>query len=148
MVYFKEIDRAELNAIEKVYCKQRKSPLLIGSVKPHAGHAESCAALISLVKVLIAMETSTIPATLSYETPNPEIRGLTNGSFEVVTTNKQWTSEYAAVNVLGACNNFGHIVIKRNPKTKNLVRGDVPVLLPISTRTENGIINILKRVSI
>lgn len=81
-------DERELNAIEKVYCKNRKNPLLIGSVKTNTGHSEASAVMFSVAKVLIAMEQGIIPANLQYNTPNPNIKGLVDGSLEVVTKNR------------------------------------------------------------
>lgn len=117
-------------------------------MKTQTGHSETCAALFSLVKVLLSMEADMLPATLQYQTPNPEIRGLTNGSFEVVADNRKWNSAYAAVNAVGICNYYGHIVIRRNPKDKALSPVDIPVLLPVSTRNEEAVTNILGKVSI
>lgn len=120
---------------------------MIGSVKTITGHSEASASLFSLVSVLLAMENKTIPATIQYDTPNPEIKGLHNGSFEVVTSNRPWTSQYAAVNALGINTYYGHIVLKANVKEKVPVKMDLPMLLNVSTRTETGIKEILDTVN-
>lgn len=140
----KEIDKRELNALEKVYCKDRPKPLSIGSVKTITGHAEASSALFSVVKTLVAMEKEIIPATLQYTTPNPEIKGLVNGNLEVLTTNKEWEPTFAAVNALGTSSYFGHVVFKANPKKKVLKKINYPVLLNASTRTEEGINKIME----
>ncbi|KAF2886148.1 hypothetical protein ILUMI_20026, partial [Ignelater luminosus] len=100
---------AELNALDRVYCKNRDRPLLVGSVKSNAGHAEASAVLISLAKVLIAMESGTIPANINYELSNPKIDSLLKGRIELVL----------------------------NQKAKKL--DNLPRLINISTRTEEGI---------
>lgn len=120
---------------------------MIGSVKTQAGHSESCCTLFSLVKVLISMEEEMIPATLQFENPNPEIKGLINGKFEVVTKNTKWSSDYAAINGIGINNYFGHLIIKRNPKAKNMIKCDLPPFLPISTRTEDTVQKMLAKVT-
>lgn len=56
---------------------------MVGSVKTNAGHTEAAEAIVSLVKVIIAMETGTIPATLHYKTPNKNIPALINGKIQV-----------------------------------------------------------------
>ncbi|XP_057655807.1 fatty acid synthase-like [Diorhabda carinulata] len=140
----KEIDKRELNALERVYCKNRPKPLSVGSIKTITGHAEASSALFSIVKTLLAMETETIPATLQYTTPNPEIKGLLNGNLEVLTTNKKWEPTFAAVNALGTSSYFGHVVFKANPKKKVLKKINFPVLLNVSTRTEEGINKIME----
>lgn len=143
----KETDRKELEALERVYCKNRKNPLLIGSIKTNTGHSEASAALFSVVKVLIAMETETIPATIQYENPNPEIAPLLRGTIEVVTENRKWGAKYAAVNGIGLDSYYGHILLKANDKRKVQVPDTIPRLILASTRTETGIKEILDTVS-
>ncbi len=44
-------DPQEADAITKVFCKHRKEPLLIGSIKSNMGHAEAASGLAALAKV-------------------------------------------------------------------------------------------------
>ena len=44
-------DPEELNAIDKVFCPGRKTPLKIGSGKSNFGHAEPASGLCSIAKV-------------------------------------------------------------------------------------------------
>nr|XP_023020295.1 fatty acid synthase-like [Leptinotarsa decemlineata] len=140
----KLMDKAELNSLERVFCPNRKKPLLLTSVKTITGHSEASSSLFSIVQALLAMEEEVIPATLQYETPNPDIPGLTNGNLQVVTKNTEWSSDYVAVNSLGLDSCFGHVVFKRNPKKKVHRKLDLPMLLLVSTRTETGIKEIIE----
>ncbi|CAG9858377.1 unnamed protein product [Phyllotreta striolata] len=141
----KNIDKAELEALEKIYCKNRPSPVPVGSVKTVTGHAEPTAAMFSIVKTIVAMETGVVPATLQVEEPNPEIKPLRDGSIELVTTNKKMSINYAAVNALGTGAHFGHLILKANPKAKKPLKPvELPTLLIASTRTEEGIMKILE----
>lgn len=135
----KEVDEAELTAIDRVYCKNRTKPLLIGSVKPNTGHAEASAISMSLAKVLVATETGLIPATLSYKTPNPNIAGLVEKRLEVVTKNKGWDGGLMAINGIGLASSYGHILIRANPKITKVQVDSLPRLVCTSTRTEDGI---------
>ncbi|KAK4881873.1 hypothetical protein RN001_005192 [Aquatica leii] len=139
----KEVDEAELTAIDRVYCKNRKNPLLIGSVKTNTGHAEASAAFVSLAKVLVATETGLIPANLNYETPNPNINGLVEGRLQVVTKNTNWEGGLIAINGIGLASSYGHVLLKPNPKFKKPPMNNLPKLIGISTRTEQGIQDIL-----
>ncbi|CAG9765257.1 unnamed protein product [Ceutorhynchus assimilis] len=139
-------DERELNAIEKAYCKNRKTPLLIGSVKTNTGHSEASAVMFSVAKVLIAMEQGVIPATIQYEKPNPNAKGLIDGSLQVVTKNTPWKPTYAAINAIGLDSYYGHLVLKANQKTKQTQHDDLPKLVVASTRTEEGIKDILEKV--
>src|SRR5699024_5830847 len=49
-------DPQEVNSIADFFCKNRKEPLLIGSVKSNMGHSEPASGLCSLAKIIIAME--------------------------------------------------------------------------------------------
>lgn len=55
-------DPEEINAIEKVFCKDRQTPLLIGSVKSNLGHSEAAAGICQIAKVRVV----TISKTLYY----------------------------------------------------------------------------------
>ncbi|KAF2887919.1 hypothetical protein ILUMI_18254, partial [Ignelater luminosus] len=130
---------AELNALDRVYCKNRDRPLLVGSVKSNAGHAEASAVLISLAKVLIAMESGTIPANINYELSNPKIDSLLKGRIEVVAKNREWNPCLAAINGIGISSSYGHILLKASSKPKSKKLDNLPRLINISTRTEEGI---------
>lgn len=75
-------DPAESAAIDAVIASapNRVGPLLVGSIKSNAGHAELASGLMSVAKVIIALERACIPANLHYVTPNPYISGLTVNS--------------------------------------------------------------------
>lgn len=136
----------ELEALERIYCKDRDTPLLIGSVKPNTGHSEASAALFSIVKVLIAMDSGIIPANIQFNKPNPEIPALTNGKIKVVTENTKWDGGYAAVNGIGIDSYYGHVLLKSNPKGKKPKTDDLPRLVCASTRTETGIKAIIETI--
>lgn len=76
-------DRQELNAISDVFCVGRTSPLLIGSVKSNVGHTEPVSGLVSIAKVIYALETGVIPANINFETLNHNIPKLVSGELEV-----------------------------------------------------------------
>lgn len=76
-------DPQEVNAIAELFCKDRSTPLLLGSVKSNMGHSEPASGLCSIAKVLIAMERGEIPANLHYDTPNPDIPALNDGRIQV-----------------------------------------------------------------
>lgn len=80
-------DPQEVNTIADVFCKDRNSPLLIGSVKSNMGHSEPASGLCSIAKVLIAMESGVIPPNLHYQNPNPDIPALSDGRLEVSYVN-------------------------------------------------------------
>lgn len=142
------VDKTELEALDQVYCKNRKSPLLVGSVKTNTGHSEASAAMFSIAKVLIAMEAGVIPANIQYEKPNPEIKPLVDGRVKVVQENTPWNPDLAAVNALGIDSYYSHALFKANPKIKKDLNDGLPRLVVASTRTEEGIKEILNTISV
>jgi len=68
-------DPIEAHALAAALCEDRseEAPLLIGSVKTNLGHLETAAGVASLVKALLVLKHRHIPASLHFETPNPNI---------------------------------------------------------------------------
>jgi acyl transferase domain-containing protein/NADPH:quinone reductase-like Zn-dependent oxidoreductase/acyl carrier protein len=68
-------DPIEAHALAEALCKDRpqEAPLSIGSVKTNLGHLETAAGLAGLVKGLLVLRHGCIPASLHFQTPNPNI---------------------------------------------------------------------------
>jgi fatty acid synthase len=76
-------DHEELKAMALAFCKERKTPLLVGSVKSNMGHSEGASGLCGITKVIIAMETGFIPPNLHYNNPREGVEELVNGQMKV-----------------------------------------------------------------
>jgi fatty acid synthase len=76
-------DLEELKAITQAFCKDRKKPLLLGSIKSNMGHSEPPSGLCGITKVIIAMETGFIPPNLHYKNPREGVESLVNGQLKV-----------------------------------------------------------------
>ena len=68
-------DPIEAHALAQALCRDRapEKPLLIGSVKTNLGHLETAAGLAGLMKAMLALKHRRIPASLHFNTPNPNI---------------------------------------------------------------------------
>lgn len=148
-----EGDKEELNGIASVFCgdndstgKQgRREPLLIGSVKSNVGSSEPVGGLVSVIKILLAMENGILPPNLHFKTPNPNVPALKDGRLRVVDKLTVWNGEYAAINSFGIGGTNAHLVLKRNGKEKtfdkrqNVHASGLPRIVAVSGRTEDAV---------
>ncbi|CAH0395950.1 unnamed protein product [Bemisia tabaci] len=68
-----ERDKKEIEVIREVFCKNRSSPLVLGSVKSNVGHLESASAGVSLIKAILALSKSKVPPTINIDSPLPTL---------------------------------------------------------------------------
>src|SRR5213596_1863459 len=66
-------DPIEAHALAEALCKDRSTPLPIGSVKTNLGHLETAAGVAGLVKAMLVLKRKQIPANLHFDEPNPNI---------------------------------------------------------------------------
>ncbi|XP_011703203.1 PREDICTED: fatty acid synthase [Wasmannia auropunctata] len=135
-------DPEELLAVEKVFCKSRSTPLLIGSVKSSLGHAEPASGLCQVAKVLLAMETGILPANLHYNRPREGLTALEDGRLKVITESTPWDGGYVGISSFGFGGANCHIILKSNSKKKinnGAPSDDLPRLVTVSGRTEDSI---------
>lgn len=134
-------DPQEVNSITDFFCKDRKTPLLIGSVKSNMGHSEPASGVCSIAKMLIAMESGVIPGNLHYKSPNPDLYGIVDGRLKVVDRNTPWNGGIIGLNSFGFGGANAHVILKSNPKPKVLapVIDSVPRLVVVSGRTPDAV---------
>lgn len=133
-------DPQEVNSITDFFCKDRKNPLLIGSVKSNMGHSEPASGVCSIAKVLLAMEEGVIPGNLHYTAPNPDLYGIVDGRVKVVSQNMPWEGGIIGLNSFGFGGANAHVIMKSNPKPKSTTPvGDIPHLVVASGRTTEAV---------
>ncbi|TEY69066.1 hypothetical protein BOTCAL_0117g00140 [Botryotinia calthae] len=99
-------DPIEIRGIGNVFVDGTdRQKLLVGSVKPNVGHSEAASALASIIKVCLAMEKRTIPATISVRKLNPKI-DFKGGRIDVVQKMTPWPNGFAACRA--SVNSFGY----------------------------------------
>lgn len=110
-------DPIELRAMARIYGKGHtaEQPLLIGSVKSNIGHTEAAAGVAGLIKVLLSMQSGTIPPHLHFRNPTTAVdwRQL---PVQVTATETAWpcaaTREpIAGVNSLGWSGTNAHVIV-------------------------------------
>ncbi|KAH6985281.1 hypothetical protein EDB80DRAFT_823232, partial [Ilyonectria destructans] len=109
-------DPIELRGITNMFLKDSKrDSLLIGAVKTNVGHAEAASAMASIMKIVLAMELGTIPASIGVKNYNPNIN-FSNGRLQVVKDTLEWPTGYhvrrASVNSFGYGGANAHAIIE------------------------------------
>ncbi|KAG7203853.1 hypothetical protein KM043_017907 [Ampulex compressa] len=139
-------DPEELAAIDKVFCKDRDTPLKIGSVKSNVGHTEPVSGLVSIIKVILAMESNVISPNMHYETPRKGVKALEEGRLQVITEPTPWNGGYAGINSFGFGGVNSHILLKSNIKEKinhGIPKDNLARLVVLSGRTEEAVTTLL-----
>ena len=145
-------DPVELGALGAVLGKNRPSdrPCIVGSVKTNFGHTEGAAGVAGLIKVALALKHRQIPATLHFQTPNPNIP-WDELKLTVKPTLTPWPADsgpalpaVAGVSAFGIAGTNAHVVLQEAPETLSVsqtlrVSGDKVYLLPLSAHTPEAL---------
>ena len=132
-------DPIEVGALGRELGRRRGRPLPIGSAKTNVGHLEVASGMAGLVKAMLALEHRTVPPSINYETPNPNI-DFADLNVEVVTraTSLGEGELTAGVNSFGFGGTNAHAVLSAappRPVAAPAEEGPLPPLL-ISARSE------------
>jgi acyl transferase domain-containing protein len=113
----------------------------IGSVKASIGHCNTAAGVAGLIKTALALAHRTLPPSLHYETPNPQI-DFAASPFRVVTEARAWPRpdtegpRRAGVSSFGLGGTNAHAVLEEAPETEPGDRSTRPAqLFVLSART-------------
>ncbi|XP_040165773.1 fatty acid synthase-like [Anopheles arabiensis] len=143
-------DPEECDAIDKVFCPNRTSPLLVGSVKSNIGHSEPAAGLCSLTKCIIAMQTGLIPPNIHYTEPRKDVPSLLNGHLKVVDEATPLGGPLVAVNSFGFGGANAHALLHAHTRKKDhniRPHGDLPRLVVWSGRTIEAVDQFLEGIA-
>ncbi|KAK9884212.1 hypothetical protein WA026_005162 [Henosepilachna vigintioctopunctata] len=145
-------DPEEMNAMDKIFCTGRKTPLLVGGVKSNMGHPEPSSGMCALTKCIIGMEEGYIPPNIHYSTPREGIEALEHGRVRVVVNKTPFEDDRGliGINNFGFGGSNGHVLLHWNPKKK--INGgepsdDLPRLVCLSGRVPEAITSLTEDVN-
>ncbi|MEM7584082.1 MAG: SDR family oxidoreductase, partial [Acidobacteriota bacterium] len=144
-------DPVELTALTRAFRAHtdRRQFCAVGSVKTNVGHLDRAAGVTGLIKTVLALRHKTIPASLHFEQPNPEI-DFAASPFYVNAELSDWPSEgprRAGVTSLGIGGTNAHAVLEEAPVRAHLEESEGPQLLVLSAHTENALDNVTARLA-
>ena len=137
-------DPIEVASLTRAYRQftDRAGFCAIGSAKTNVGHLDRAAGVTGLIKASLAVERGVIPATLHYETPNPEL-DLPNSPFYVADSLTRWEPasgpRRAAVNSLGVGGTNAHVILEQPPEQEPSGAGRGTHLLTLSASTPTAL---------
>ncbi len=137
-------DPIEVRALIQAF---RKSTQLtnycgIGSLKTNVGHLDAAAGVAGLIKTVLALEHSQVPASLHFERLNPHIE-LEGSPFFVNSQLRDWPSTVgsprrAGVTALGIGGTNAHIVLEEAPQLLPSLQARPCQLLIVSAKTASA----------
>lgn len=113
-------DPIEIAALTRSFREHtgKKQFCAIGSVKTNIGHMDTAAGVAGFTKAVLALKHGHIPASLHFQTPNPEI-DFANSPFFVNTGLRPWKTvdgpRRAGVSSLGAGGTNAHVILEEPP---------------------------------
>jgi len=113
-------DPIEIKALTAAFASEATGFCRIGSVKSNIGHLGSAAGIAGLIKTVLSLKHQQIPASLHYQSPNPEI-DFNNSPFVVNSKLQTWQDEKyplrAGVSSFGIGGTNAHVVLEEYIET-------------------------------
>ncbi|HEU5378051.1 MAG TPA: SDR family NAD(P)-dependent oxidoreductase [Ktedonobacteraceae bacterium] len=137
-------DPIEVTALTKAFRAEtaRRQFCAIGSVKTNVGHLDRAAGVSGLLKAALALEHEELPASLHYQSPNPEI-DFANSPFYVNARQAPWkrngTPRRAMVNSLGMGGTNAHVILEEAPSRPPSDPSRASQLFVLSARTTSAL---------
>lgn len=116
---------------------ERRGFCAVGSVKTNIGHLDAAAGVAGLIKTAMALRDRTLPGSLNFHTPNPQIE-FVSSPFYVNTVSKPWpgssTPRRAGVSSFGIGGTNVHVVLEEPPTAPSAALDMGWKILPLSAR--------------
>jgi len=135
-------DPIEVSALTQVFREgtNRKRFCGLGSVKSNLGHLDAAAGVASFIKTVLALKHQTLPPSLHFKQPNPQI-DFSNSPFYVNDRCREWetndTPRRAGVSSFGIGGTNVHLVLEEAPLLN--IKQDIDnfsySLIPLSARS-------------
>ncbi|MFD5426299.1 beta-ketoacyl synthase N-terminal-like domain-containing protein [Streptomyces sp. NPDC127084] len=145
-------DPIEFEALRRVFATPGRSagtPLTLGAVKPNIGHTDAAAGVAGLIKAALAVERATLPGTLHFRSPNPEI-DLASTPFFLTSETLPWDGEgqrIASVSSFGLGGSNAHVVLESAPRVPTTPAPRSRQVLALSARSDDELNRMRERLA-
>lgn len=140
-------DLIEITGLKKAFSGKVSSNYrcYIGSVKSNIGHLDVSAGIAGLIKVVKSMQMKKIPATLHFQSPNPELE-IQDSPFVVTNKLTDWhsfaTPLRAGISAFGIGGTNAHAILEEAPKHKASNKQKTTNLLTLSAKNNESLNNL------
>ncbi|WP_255668414.1 type I polyketide synthase [Brevibacillus daliensis] len=133
-------DLIEVQSISEVF-KNKKDPILIGSVKPNIGHLEAASGMAGLIKVISSIENKKILPNIYYKNPNKNISWeKVKIADELMDWHKPDGVRRAGISSFGFSGTLAHVILEEPPQNKDEQFDELPShLLTLSAKNEKAL---------
>ena len=101
------------------------------------GHLDTAAGVVSLIKVILSMQNQQLPASLHYESPNPEMN-IKETPFSVNTKLMDWNpsnKRIAGISSFGIGGTNAHMIVEEADNHTISTDVQIPIVLPVSAKS-------------
>lgn len=135
-------DPMEIKALTKAFGAKKKQFCRIGSVKTNIGHLDEAAGIAGFIKTVLALKHRTLPPSLHFNTPNPNI-DFDDTPFQVNNTVSEWENTgfplRAGVSSFGIGGTNAHVILEEAPAQPKSSADNRPQVLPLSAKTATAL---------
>ncbi|WOJ90537.1 type I polyketide synthase [Methylocapsa polymorpha] len=144
-------DPVEAAAIGEVLGQRRDRPLPIGSIKTNIGHTEPASGLAGVMKAMLALEHDSLPQSLHFEEPNPDIP-FADLNLSVctapLTLERHGRPRYAGVSSFGFGGANAHVILTDPPDVaKPNATVNAPQFLLLSAQSRDALADLARQYS-